>query len=383
MDSPIQKDHTFEEVKAALLDNASPFPTQMVYFFSDISARDLRGLKEIWPQIWLDRRRGLLEDMENMAEADTLLFFDNVALMALDDEDPVARSTAIRLLWQSEEEKLAPRLLNLLIEDPNPMVRAAAATGLGIFVYLGELEDISAETYQKVLTGLIEVHRGSDEVLVRRRALEALGYASHPDVPVFIQQAYESNDEDWLQTALFAMGRSCDQERYGRMVLRMFEHPDLIVRYEAIRAAGELELTSAREALFDLLEEGTDDDDIYFAAIWALSKIGGQGVRNMIEMNLEEAEDAEEVQLLEEALENLDFTEQVNSFDMMVVDEDDPNDWIDEGGESFSAGHSHHHHHHDHAFDDDDDGDDFDDFEDDYDDDLDFDDDEDYDDEDD
>ena len=383
MDSPIQKDHTFEEVKAALLDNASPFPTQMVYFFSDISARDLRGLKEIWPQIWLDRRRGLLEDMENMAEADTLLFFDNVALMALDDEDPVARSTAIRLLWQSEEEKLAPRLLNLLIEDPNPMVRAAAATGLGIFVYLGELEDISAETYQKVLTGLIEVHRGSDEVLVRRRALEALGYASHPDVPVFIQQAYESNDEDWLQTALFAMGRSCDQERYARMVLRMFEHPDLIVRYEAIRAAGELELTSAREALFDLLEEGTDDDDIYFAAIWALSKIGGQGVRNMIEMNLEEAEDAEEVQLLEEALENLDFTEQVNSFDMMVVDEDDPNDWIDEGGESFSAGHSHHHHHHDHAFDDDDDGDDFDDFEDDYDDDLDFDDDEDYDDEDD
>jgi HEAT repeat protein len=354
MDSPYQKDHTFDEVKAALLDNASAFPTQMLYFFSDISPTDLGKLKEIWPQIWLDRRRGLLEDMENMAEADTLLFFDNVALMALDDEDPVARSTAIRLLWQSEEEKLAPRLLQLLVNDPHPLVRAAAATGLSIFVYLGELEEISAETYKKVLTGLIEAHRGSDEVLVRRRALEALGYASHPDVPVFIQQAYESNEEDWLQTALFAMGRSCDQERYSRMVLRMFEHPDLIVRYEAIRAAGELELGSAREALFDLLEEGTDNDEIYFAAIWALSKIGGRGVRNLIEMNLEEAEDAEEVQLLEEALENLDFTEQVNSFDMMVVDEDDPSKWVDEDGNSYGFTSSRHQHHH-HDYDDDDD----------------------------
>ncbi|QRN82288.1 HEAT repeat domain-containing protein [Chloroflexota bacterium] len=379
MDSPNQKEFTFDEIKTALLDNASPFPTQMVYFFSDISTQNLRSLKEVWPQIWLDRRRGLLEDMENMAEADTLLFFDNVALMALDDEDPVARSTAIRLLWQSEEEKLALRLLTLLVEDPNPIVRAAAATGLGIFVYLGELEEISAETFNKVMTGLIEAHRGSDEVLVRRRALEALGYASHPDVPVFIQQAYESNDEDWLQTALFAMGRSCDQERYARMVLRMFEHPDMVVRYEAIRAAGELELTAAREVLFDLLEEGTDDDDIYFAAIWALSKIGGQGVRNLIEMNLEEAVDAEELQLLEEALENLDFTEQVNSFDLMLVDEDDPSEWVDENGDSYTPVHSHHHHSHD--FDDDDD-DDFDDYDADYDDDLDFEDDDDYDEED-
>lgn len=379
MDSPIQKEYTFEEIKKALLDNTKPFPTQMIYFFSDINAKDLRRLTEVWPQIWLERRRGLLEDMETMSEADTLLFFDNVALMALDDEDPVARSTAIRLLWQSEEEALASRLLHILIEDPQPMVRAAAATGLGIFVYLGELEDISATTYDKVLKGLIEVHRGSDEMIVRRRALESLGYASHPDVPVFIQQAYETNDEDWLQTALFAMGRSCDHQRWSKMVLRMFEHPDLVVRYEAIRAAGELELTSARAALFDLLEEGTDDDEIYFAVIWALSKIGGQGVRSLIEMNLEEAVDPEEVQLLEEALENLDFTEQVSSFDMMIVDEDDPSEWADDEADDYDLEFSHHQRHHEDS--DDDEFDDFDEFEDDEDD-LDFGDDEDFEDED-
>ncbi len=330
MSSQFQQDISFEEVQKALLDNEAPFPTGMLYFFSDITAADLAKLTRVWPEVWLERRRGLLEDMENMAEKDTLLFFDHVAVMALDDEDPVARATAIRLLWQSEEEKLAPKLLHMLREDPEAMVRAAAATGLGIFVYLGELEEISEEIYQEIVDSLIHVHLSTDEDLVRRRALEALGYASHPEVPGFIQRAYDSNNEDWLQSALFAMGRTCDRESWAMLVLRMFDHPDAVVRYEAIRAAGELEISSAREPLFDLLEEGTDDEDIYFAAVWALSKIGGKGVRDLIEMNLEEAEDDEEILFLEEALQNLDFTEQVNTFDMLAFDGDDFDGWDDE-----------------------------------------------------
>ncbi|MCB2210318.1 HEAT repeat domain-containing protein [bacterium] len=329
MSSQFQQDVNFEEVKEALLDNESPFPTSMLYFFSDITPKDLTRLTKVWPEVWLERRRGLLEDMENMAEKDTLLFFDNVAVMALDDEDPVCRATAIRLLWQSEEEKMAPKLLKLLRDDPQALVRAAAATGLGIFVYLGELEEISDQIRDEIVESLIRTHLSSDEILVRRRALEALGYATHPEIAGFIQQAYDTNNEDWLQSALFAMGRTYNRERWGDLVLRMFDHPDAVVRYEAIRAAGELEMSSAREPLFDVLSEGTFNEDIYFAAIWALSKIGGRGVRNLIEMSIEDAEDPEEIQFLEEALQNLDFTEQVNTFDMLVFEEDDPDNWDD------------------------------------------------------
>ena len=82
--------------------------------------------------------------------------------------------------------------------------------------------------------------------------------------------------------------------------------------------------------LFDLLEAGTDDDDLYFAAIWFLTKIGGDGVRELIEMSLDETEDPDDIQFLEEALENLDFTEQVNKFDMMYIDEDQLDEWGDE-----------------------------------------------------
>jgi len=53
-------------------------------------------------------------------------------------------------------------------------------------------------------------------------------------------------------------------------------------------------------------------------------------VRELIETALDEAEDVDEVLLLEDALANLDFTEQVSRFDMMNFDEDDLDDWLDD-----------------------------------------------------
>ena len=328
MYTPHKKTYEFEAIKAALLNKQSPFPPAMIYYFSDIASEELCLLEDVWSEVWIERRRGLLEDMETLAENDTLLYFDPFAVMCLEDEDPVARATAIRLLWQSQEEDLVPLLLERLTQDPESIVRAAAATALGMFVYLGELEEIQNSTYQQILESLIKAHLDSADTLVRRRALESLGYASHPDVPGFIRRAYDSHDEEWLQSALFAMGRSYDQ-RYTDSVLRMFDHPDSVVRYEAIRAAGELEAEQAREPLLDLLDEGTDDEDIYFAAIWSLSKIGGEGVRELIEFALEDTEDPDDIRFLEEALENLDFTEQVSRFDLMYIDdEDEEDDWM-------------------------------------------------------
>ena len=328
MDSPYQQTFEFSEIKDALLNKDKPFPPSLMYFFSDITPEDLERLKAVWPEVETQRRRGLLEDMETLAEGDTLLFFDYVAVMCLEDEDPVARATAIRLLWQSQQEYLAPKLLKMLIDDPESIVRAAAATGLGMFVYLGELEEIKSSTYQEILESLIKVHLSSDDRLVRRRALESLGYASHPEVQHFIENAYQSNDEEWLQSALFAMGRSYNK-RWVNAVLRMIDHPDDMVRYEAVRAAGELETEDARDPIFELLEEGTEDDDLYFAAIWSLTKIGGRGVRELIEMSLDDTDDPDEIRFLEEALENLNFTEQINLFDMMYVEDEDPEDWLD------------------------------------------------------
>ena len=174
------KDFEFNTVKKALLNADAPFPPEMIDYFSDISEKDLELLKDVWPQVWIERRRGLLEDMENLAENDTLLDFDPVAIMCLEDEDPVARATAIRLLWQSDREDLVPLLLKRLQEDTETIVRAAAATALGTFVELGELEEIKAGTLQQVVDCLIKTYQDSGDKLICRRALESLGYSSHP-----------------------------------------------------------------------------------------------------------------------------------------------------------------------------------------------------------
>jgi len=118
MDASNQKKYEFDAVRAALLNNEAPFPPTMIYYFSDVAEDELALLKSVWPEVWVERRRGLLEDMESLAENDTLLYFDPIAVMCLEDADPVARATAIRLLWQSQKETLVPLLIRPLPQEP-------------------------------------------------------------------------------------------------------------------------------------------------------------------------------------------------------------------------------------------------------------------------
>ncbi len=87
-----------------------------------------------------------------------------------------------------------------------------AASTLGKFVYLGELEELHPKTLTAVEERLLKLATGKDETLVRRRALESLGFSSRGEVTALIEDACEQKDDDWLATALFAMGRSVDQQ---------------------------------------------------------------------------------------------------------------------------------------------------------------------------
>ena len=68
------------------------------------------------------------------------------------------------------------------------------------------------------------------------------------------------------------------------------------------------------------------------ASIWSLSQIGGDGVRSALESLLESTEDDEEANQIENALENLDFTEEMNDLALLEIPEDgdDPDDSLDE-----------------------------------------------------
>lgn len=333
----------FAQVLDALRNEDELFPPTYLHRFSDLSKDELQTLLAAWPAVGLNRRRALLEDLEILAEADSLLSFDDLAEALLSDSDSVIRMLAIRLLWQSDNARLVPRFLQILRTDEDYFTRSAAATALGRFIYLGEVGELDADVLDSVEEGLLNAWATDSQKLVRRRALESLGYSSRPEVPGLIEQAAgRENDVEWLASALFAMGRSGDDERWGQQVLQHLEHYDTDVRLEAIRAAGELGLAAARLPLLRQLRD-EDDEDLRDALIWALSQIGGDGVRARLESLYDAAEaDSEDESFLRDALDNLDFTEDVLHFEMFEFDPDksplrnfDPDDQDDDLEESW------------------------------------------------
>ncbi|MDP3185107.1 MAG: hypothetical protein Q8M58_07545, partial [Anaerolineales bacterium] len=65
-----------------------------------------------------------------------------------------------------------------------------------------------------------------------------------------------------------------------------------------------------------------EDVETQHEIIWELTKIGGEDVRDRLEELLALAEDDEEAGFIEEALENLAFTEEVSGFDLSDIEDD-------------------------------------------------------------
>jgi hypothetical protein len=320
--------NSFQTVLDALLDTKRDFPRRYLTQFSDMDPLELKTLQDVWSRVGLSRKLTLLEGLQSLAEEDTLVNFDDFARPLLNDPDAQVRIHALRLLNESEDAKLIPQLLTMLRKDADVNVRAAAAHTLGYFVALGELDVIPQKAYGEIKASLLESARGEDEAPVRRQALESLGFSSDEQVVKLIESALKKTDLEWQASVLTAMGRSAD-ERWEEDVLRGLADEDSRVRNAAAQAAGNLGLKSARLALLRMLED-EDDDDVTSSVIWSLSQIGGEDVRTYLESLLDQTEDDEQAEFLEEALDNLAFTEDLDRFELMAFDPDEFADFDDE-----------------------------------------------------
>jgi len=316
----------FQQVVDALLNVTEAYPATKLYRLSNLNDDESRKLVEIWEQISVDRRRTLLSDLEEFAERDPLLFFETVGRIGLNDSDAQVRLHAIGLTGMEEDPKLIARFSTLLKNDPDADVRAAAASALGTFVYLGEIDELAPETFKKIEDLLLQTLRGQEPELVRRRALEAVSYSSRPEISDLIATAFSRDDENWQASAVFAMGRSANG-RWSSDVSLMIDSENHRLRREAILAAGELDIQELRPVLFEIVEG--EDEELREAAIWALSQIGGEGVGELLEELQASTEDEEELEFLEAALDNLYETETLDAFDLFGFEDDgDPADEV-------------------------------------------------------
>ncbi len=314
---------SFQTVLDSLLAPGRDFPRRYLQYFSDIGPLELKTVQEVWSRVKLDRKLSLLEGLLSMAESDTLVNFDDFARSILNDPEAVVRVQAIRLLDECEDVKLVPTFIELLKNDLDVNVRAEAANALNLFVDLGELEEISEEVYGEVLAALLESAKGEKETRVRRRALESLGWSSYPEVIELIESAFEGNI-DWRLSALIAMGRSAD-DRWEDRVLRSMLDDNEKIRKAAVQSAGMLAFKSARLPLLRMLES-EESDEVMSAVIWSLSQIGGEDVQIILEKLIDETEDEDLIEFLEEALDNLAFTEDLDRFELMAFDPEELDD---------------------------------------------------------
>jgi len=321
MNEPIT---SFQTVLDSLLEPGRDFPRKYLGHFSDIHPLELQTVLEIWGRINLNRKLSLLDGLRALAQTDTLVSFDDFAKAILDDSEASVRIHAIKLLDECDDVRLIPIYLNLMKNDPDVIVRTEAANALGLFMNLGELEKIPEEVYGDVRSGLLESATGEKDARVRHRALESLGWSSHPEVVSLVESAFDGEDMEWKVSALIAMGRSANDIWEDR-VLRSLLDKNSKIRKAAVQSSGMLTLKSARLPLLHMLQE-EDAEDVMRAVIWSLSQIGGEDVGTYLETLLAETEDDDLIDFLEEALDNLAFTEDLDHFDLLTVDPDEIED---------------------------------------------------------
>ena len=84
--------------------------------------------------------------------------------------------------------------------------------------------------------------------------------------------------------------------------------------------------------MLSLLQDGVEDEEVRLALIWSLSQIGGDDVKERLEELLADAVDDEEIEWIDRAIENMDFSTSGNlkMYDFSPEDEEIINETLDE-----------------------------------------------------
>jgi HEAT repeat protein len=242
----------------------------------------------------------------------------------LDDEDPQVRAAAIRGLWYAPDPALLDRLIAIAERDPSPLVRARAISGLGIYMYEGEMADydfdwgpmpeilredeLAQADFERARDFLLSVYADETRSLDERRfAVESLGFLSDPEIADLVEEACNRPEREMKISALFAMGRS-GLVRWTEILKRELYNPDHDVQREAIRAVGEIGLDKLGKDLWRLTY--ADDRETMLEAIAALGQTGWEGAFMRLD-ELTGDPDQEIAQVAEEALEEWLFMDEL------------------------------------------------------------------------
>lgn len=312
-----------------------PLQPRYLYGFSVISKKNLVEFQTKWPQIATPRRQQIMENLVEIAEHSFEVDFDPIFILGLNDPDAQVQTSAVEGLWENSDPVLIPLLVHLLKTGQTVELRTAAAQALGQYIYLGELEEIDQTAVMVAEQALLRcIRQGDEDSEVRRRAIEAIAYSGQEGIAQIIEDAYYHEDERMQVSAIFAMGRSSDRKTWKKIVLSELDNPSAPIRFEAVRAAGELQLATAVHKLIGIVHQEADSE-IQQSAIWSLGQIGGDEARDILESLLGSPDEAIS-SAAEEAMDELMLwsgdLDELFSYTIGVDDDDDDIHIIDLNG---------------------------------------------------
>jgi len=286
---------------------------------SALESTELPRVRTAWEALTPAWRERLITRATELAEDDVTLDFVQVSRLAMTDPDPAVRRKGVESVWETDDRHVADDLVWILQNDAEEDVRAAAANSLRGFVLRRELEEFDATQGDAIVAALrARVEDVDEDVAVRARALEALGFRSEPWVDSLITNGYYHNDHRLRVASLNAMGASAD-EKWLEYLYEAIQSDDAELRYEAAVAVGSIAAEEAIDSVAVLLDD--EDSDVALAAIEALGEIGGESALQYLREYGERAPDgfAEAVQ---EAIEMVRFGQEGATADD-DYDEDD------------------------------------------------------------
>lgn len=313
---------SFQDVLDTLLDSKKSIPQGHLKLYSDLDPKSLQLFLDAWRNVPLNRKHLLLDKLGEYFEEDTLVSYEEIGGALLNDADAEVRVGAIRLLAESQDPKLVEKILDIFLIDSETAPRLTALILLGEFLLLGEYEKINEKLEHEIEDALISVIRSEDNPDLRRRALEILAFSSREEAPALIESAFERIDPAWVASALRAMGHSQDERWNGDVIDKLLDEEPLI-KSAAVEAAGMLAIQESAPILIQILDDEEQEDAVIVAAIWSLSQIGGDEARTYLVGLADQTDDEELSDFLEEAIENLDFMEDLNKFDFFALDDDE------------------------------------------------------------
>jgi HEAT repeat protein len=270
----------FETQLTTALDESHPVAAAGLMFLSDLASADRATLDRLWGTASPERRRKIATILVQVAEDNIEYDFNGTLNVLLGDPDAEVRRTAVEGLTEDESNSTVRHLLDLLETDPDAGVRAATALTLGPAALRAETGKIKADLADRIRTVLLQATRDTAQPLVRRRALESLGYfCENVEVEAEIRRAYTEGG-DPAASALAAMGRNMNS-RWTPTLVKELRNSRPQMRFEAAQALGELGDRNQVPALLPLLED--DDPEVQRVTIWALGQIGGRAAQQALQ----------------------------------------------------------------------------------------------------